>query len=81
MSIKVGIEAVIEGSASIDFITEDYSKNILIETGKVYMVDAILLIEPILMAKLEIISEVETPYDIMPGAATVMDINFLGLFI
>ena len=58
---------------------EDYSKNIIIETGKVYKVDAILSIEPILMAKLEIISEVETPYDIMPGAATVMDMQTLKL--
>mgnify|MGYP003329897147 FL=1 len=51
---------------------EDFSKSILIESGKVYKVDAILSIEPILMAKLEIISEVETPYEVMPGAATVM---------
>ena len=58
---------------------EDYSKNIIIETGKVYKVDAILSIEPILMAKLEIISEVETPYDKMPGAATVMDMQTLKL--
>ena len=58
---------------------EDYSKNIIIETGKVYKVDAILSIEPILMAKLEIISELETPYDKMPGAATVMDMQTLKL--
>ena len=58
---------------------EDFSKSILIESGKVYKVDAILSIEPILMAKLEIISEVETPYEVMPGAATVMDMHTLKL--
>ena len=58
---------------------EDFSKSIVIEPNKVYKVDAILSIEPILMAKLEIISEVEAPYEIMPGAATVMDMHALKL--
>ena len=58
---------------------EDYKKSILIETGKVYKVDAFLSIEPILMAKLEIISEVDGPYEMLPGAATVMDMQTLKL--
>ena len=36
---------------------EDYKESIIIEEGKKYIVDAVLSIQPILMAKLEIISE------------------------
>ena len=52
---------------------EDYRGNITISAGKVYTVDAVLSIEPILMAKLEIISEHDAPYQKLPGAATVLD--------
>ena len=58
---------------------EDFNKSIIIESGKVYQVDAFLSIEPILMAKLEIISEVDEPYEDLPGAATVMNAQKLKI--
>ena len=79
---KFNISKVSPGSytVKISFIGyEDYKKSILIESGKVYQVDAFLSIEPIIMAKLEIISEVDEPYENLPGAATVMDIQTLKL--
>ena len=67
-------------TVTISFIGyDDYRKSILIESGKKYQIDAILSIEPILMAKLEIISEIDAPYQDLPGAATVMDMQTLKL--
>ena len=67
-------------TVTISFIGyDDYRKSILIESGKKYQIDAILSIEPILMAKLEIISEIDAPYQNLPGAATVMDMQTLKL--
>ena len=79
---KFGISSVPEGNytVTISFIGyDDYQKSVLIESGKIYKVDAVLSIEPILMAKLEIISEVDEPYQYLPGAATVMDMQTLKL--
>ncbi len=79
---KFNIYGVNPGSytVKISFIGyEDYKKSIIIESGKVYQVDAFLSIEPILMAKLEIISEIDEPYENLPGAATVMDAMTLKL--
>ena len=67
-------------TVTISFIGyDDYRKSILIESGKKYQIDAILSIEPILMANLEIISEIDAPYQDLPGAATVMDMQTLKL--
>ena len=79
---KFGISSVPTGNytVTISFIGyDDYQKSVLIESGKIYKVDAVLSIEPILMAKLEIISEVDEPYQYLPGAATVMDMQTLKL--
>lgn len=58
---------------------EDYLKNIQIEDGKGYKINAVLAIEPILLTKLEIISDADAPYENLPGAATVMDMKTLKL--
>ncbi|MBL51120.1 MAG: hypothetical protein CMG57_04090 [Candidatus Marinimicrobia bacterium] len=58
---------------------EDYKESIIIEEGKKYIVDAVLSIQPILMAKLEIISDLNKEYNELPGAATVLDIKTLRL--
>ena len=78
----IPISSVPDGdyTVTISFIGyDDYRKSILIENGKKYQIDAILSIEPILMAKLEIISEIDAPYQDLPGAATVMDMQTLKL--
>ena len=51
---------------------DDYRDDILIEVEKDYTINAALSIRPILMAKLEIISKTETPYEELAGAATVI---------
>ena len=56
---------------------DDFRDDISIEEGQVYTINAALSIQPILMAKLEIISNTETPYEELPGAATVIDMEFL----
>ena len=67
-------------SLKISFIGyEDYKKSIIIEAGRKYKVDAFLSIQPILMAKLEIISEADQSYEELPGAATVLDMQTLKL--
>ena len=79
---KFSIGNVPEGNytLTISFIGyEDYKKSVIIEKGKNYKVDAVLSIEPILMAKLEIISETDEPYQKLPGAATVMGMQTLKL--
>ncbi|MBH49171.1 MAG: TonB-dependent receptor [Candidatus Marinimicrobia bacterium] len=58
---------------------EDYKESIIIEEGKKYKIDAALTIQPILMAKLEIISKLDKSYDDLPGAATVLDMQTLRL--
>lgn len=76
------ISDVSEGGYSliISFIGyEDYLKNIQIENGKIYTIDAVLSIQPILLAKLEIISETDLSYEELPGAATVMNMQTLKL--
>ena len=52
---------------------EDFRDNLKIDENKVYKVDAVLSIKPILMTKLEIISDASTPYKDLPGSATVLD--------
>ena len=79
---KYIIDNVPDGNytVTISFIGyDDYRKSVLIEGGRKYQIDAILSIEPILMAKLEIISEIDAPYQNLPGAATVMDMQTLKL--
>ena len=79
---EYSISSVPSGSytVTISFIGyDDYQKSVLIESGKRYKIDAVLSIEPILMAKLEIISEVDAPYQDLPGAATVLDMQTLKL--
>ena len=67
-------------TVTISFIGyDDYSKSIMVKNGKKYQIDATLFVEPILMAKLEIISEIDAPYQDLPGAATVMDMQTLKL--
>ena len=52
---------------------KDFKDDVRIEDEKVYTIDAFLSIKPILMAKLEIISKSDNPYEDLPGAATVID--------
>ncbi|GIR89485.1 MAG: TonB-dependent receptor [Candidatus Neomarinimicrobiota bacterium] len=67
-------------TVTISFIGyDDYSKSIMVKNGKKYQIDATLSVEPILMAKLEIISEIDAPYQDLPGAATVMYMQTLKL--
>jgi len=56
---------------------KDFRDDVLIEDDKVYTINASLSISPILMAKLEIISKTENPYEDLPGAATVIDAQVL----
>ena len=52
---------------------EDYRESILISEGRSYNIEATLSIRPISLAKLEIISDVDAPYQSMPGAASIMN--------
>ena len=58
---------------------EDYRDDVAIESGKSYKVDAVLEIQPIVMSRLEIISDASAPYQKLPGAATVMDMQTIKL--
>ena len=58
---------------------KDYTDNLNIEARKAYTVDVALSIKPIMMTKLEIISDASTPYKDLPGSATVMDGQTLKL--
>ena len=58
---------------------EDFRDNLKIDENKTYKVDAALSIKPILMTKLEIISDASTPYKDLPGSATVMGAQTLKL--
>ena len=65
---------------TISFIGfDDFKEDILIEAGKEYSIDAELIIQPIVMAKLEIISDANIPYKSLPGAATVVDMETIKL--
>ncbi len=69
------INDVIEGNYKliVSFIGyDDFRDDIVIEEDKIYTINAALSIRPILMAKLEIISKTETPYEELAGAATVI---------
>ena len=74
------IEDIVKGEYKVivSFIGyEDFRDNVQIEEDKAYTINASLSISPILMAKLEIISEAENPYEDLPGAATVIDAQIL----
>ena len=74
------IEDIVKGEYKVivSFIGyEDFRDNVQIEEDKLYTINASLSISPILMAKLEIISKAENPYDDLPGAATVIDAQAL----
>jgi len=76
------IDDIEDGSykVSISFIGfEDYKENVAIESGKAYKIDAVLMIQPIVMTRLEIISDASAPYQKLPGAATVMDMQKIKL--
>ena len=65
---------------SISFIGfEDYREDIVFESGKSYKIDAELMIQPIVMTRLEIISDASAPYQKLPGAATIMDMQTIKL--
>ena len=67
-------------SITVSFIGfEDYKENILIEAGKLYNIDAELVIQPIVMSRLEIISDSSVPYKKLPGSATVLDMETIKL--
>ena len=64
---------------SISFIGfEDYREDVVFESGKSYKIDAELMIQPIVMTRLEIISDASAPYQKLPGAATVMDMQTIN---
>ena len=63
-------------NVTISFIGfQDYKENIILDDNKTYTINASLNIQPIIMAKLEIISDSNLPYDELPGASTVLDIK------
>ena len=63
-------------NVTISFIGfQDYKENIILDNNKTYTINASLNIQPIIMAKLEIISDSNLPYDELPGTSTVLDIK------
>ena len=67
-------------TVSISFIGfQNYKSNIIIEENRTYTINAVLEIQPIVMAKLEIISDANAPYKDFPGAATVLDVKSINL--
>jgi Fe(3+) dicitrate transport protein len=65
---------------TISFIGfQNYQSDLNIEENRTYTINAILEIQPIVMAKLEIISDANSPYESFPGAATVLDVKSLNL--
>ena len=79
---KFNIDGIEDGKykISISFIGfEDYREDVAIESGKSYKIDAVLEIQPIAMSRLEIISDATAPYQKLPGAATVMDMQTIKL--
>ena len=79
---RFNIDEIEDGTykISISFIGfEDYRDDVAIESGKSYKVDAVLEIQPIAMSRLEIISDAIAPYQKLPGAATVMNMQTIKL--
>ena len=79
---RFNIDKIEDGTykISISFIGfEDYRDDVAIESGKSYKIDAVLEIQPIVMSRLEIISDASAPYQKLPGAATVMDMQTIKL--
>ena len=79
---KFNIDDIEDGKykISISFIGfEDFKDDVAIESDKTYRVDAVLEIQPIVMSRLEIISDASAPYQKLPGAATVMDMQTIKL--
>ena len=65
---------------NISFIGfQNYRSDLIIEENRTYKINAILEIQPIVMAQLEIISDANVPFERIPGAATVLDIKSLSL--
>ena len=65
---------------TISFIGfQNYRSDLIIEENRTYKINAILEIQPIVMAQLEIISDANVPFERIPGAATVLDIKSLSL--
>jgi len=52
---------------------EDYSETVNIEMNNTYNLEVFLSIEPIVMTKLNIISDSKSSYENLPGAATIID--------
>jgi len=67
-------------TVSISFIGfQNYRSNLVIEKNRTYTINAVLEIQPIVMAKLEIMSDVNSTYENFPGAATVLDVKSINL--
>ena len=67
-------------TVSISFIGfQNYRSNLVIEKNRTYTINAVLEIQPIVMAKLEIMSDVNSAYENFPGAATVLDVKSINL--
>ena len=65
---------------TISFIGfQNYESDLTIEENRSYTINAVLEIQAIVMAKLEIISDANAPYQSFPGAATVLDVKSLNL--
>ena len=76
------IDGIENGSykINISFIGfEDYKADAAIESGRPYKINAALMIQPIVMTRLEIISDASVPYKKLPGAATIMDMHTIKL--
>ena len=67
-------------TVSISFIGfQNYRSDLVIEKNRTYTINAVLEIQPIVMAKLEIMSDVNSTYENFPGAATVLDVKSINL--
>jgi len=70
------IKSIISGDYDVvvSFIGyEEYSQSITIQENNVYSLEVFLLIEPIVMTKLNIISDSKSSYESLPGAATIIN--------
>ena len=66
-------------TVSISFIGfQNYESDLIIEENRSYTINAVLEIQPILMAKLEIISDANATYKDFPGTATVLGIKSIN---
>ena len=76
MNGKFRIKNVLPGDYlfKVSFIGfEDHRESIVVASGKNYELDIVLSVKPITLAKLEIISEIDAPYENLPGAASVLN--------